>query len=101
MIVKIGCFNYEVELADDHIVVGDKANFLGSIDYENLNIKVKKTLPEEMKNQVLMHEIVHGILNHFELTINNDEKQVDLIAKGIYDFIVQNKEFINTLFQTK
>ena len=34
----------------------------GEIDYENCVIKIDKHLPTSLKNQVLMHEVMHGIL---------------------------------------
>ncbi len=68
------------------VPVIDKDTFtMGQINYVSQEILLDETLSGEMKNAVLLHEILHGIcmfigLNH----INEDERAIQQLAAGLY-----------------
>lgn len=60
--VKIGCFEYDVILTDEPIIIGDNCNYNGCIDYNEQIIKIKKTMPESLQIQVLIEYITKVLL---------------------------------------
>ncbi len=58
----------------------------GEITYNEAKIRIKKDLPYEIKQEVLMHEVVHGILYHIgEAELCGDERFVQALANGIHN----------------
>jgi hypothetical protein len=56
----------------------------GEITYNEAKILVKKDLPYEIKQEVLMHEVIHGILYHIgESELCSDERFVQALTNGI------------------
>lgn len=89
MIIKIGCFDYEVKEVDEVIINGSN-NYIGSVSYDDLEIKLKNNLNKEIKEQAFLHEIVHTILKYFNLDITENEIIVDSLACGLYSFLKDN-----------
>ena len=77
----------------------DKKIVNGSIDSDSLLIQIEESLSKKMQQQVLIHEVIHGIFEHsgkqkwFE-----DEDPVDCIANGIMQVIYDNE---NNIFERK
>ena len=56
----------------------------GEITYNEAKIRIKKDLPYEIKQEVLMHEVIHGILYHIgESELCGDERFVQALTNGI------------------
>ena len=65
----------------------------GEIDYENCVIKIDKHLPTPLKNQVLMHEVMHGILNLLGYMEDaKDEQKVQGLATALH-LLLTSPEF--------
>ena len=57
----------------------------GIIVYRKQTIYLKKRLGKEIRNETLIHEMVHGILTHIgKGELANDEEFVQLLAHCIY-----------------
>lgn len=64
---------------------------LGEIDYISQVIKIDKSLNEDLKKEVLIHEILHGILDKLGYDeINEDEQKVQSIASTLYSVLKEN-----------
>ena len=56
----------------------------GKILYSKGIILIRKDLPKEIENEVLIHEITHGMLMHLgKHDMSSDEEFVQLLAHGI------------------
>lgn len=72
-----------------HEVVEVKDEFdsdchFGQIEYSKCLIKVNKEMPDEMKQSTIVHEMMHGILNHLGYEdLANDEKFVRVLGNAI------------------
>ena len=56
----------------------------GQIDFLTGEIKIDKSLPERMKGQVLMHEILHAMFDLLGYEdLRNDEEKVQWIVCGL------------------
>jgi len=89
-IVRIGGIDYEVNEVPK-LNNGTQVCY-GHIDYEKSAIEIN---PNNCKNpqftgQVLWHEILHGICNHANLEIQDEEHIIDTLAKGIYQVLQDN-----------
>ena len=65
--------------------VSKEDNRLGEINYLTNTIRIDRTLPVDASNQVLMHEILHGLftlLGYDELS--EDESKVQGIATALH-----------------
>ena len=73
----------------------DKKVVNGSIDSDSLIIQIEESLSKKVQQQVLIHEVIHGVFEHsgkqewFE-----NEELVDCIANGIMQVIYDNKKNI-------
>ena len=64
----------------------------GSIDSDALEIQIEKSLPIEVQQQVLIHEVIHGIFNHAgKQEWFKNEELVDCISNGIMQVIYDNE----------
>lgn len=63
----------------------------GHIGYDNALIRLDPDAQEyQGECQTLLHEILHGICNHYKLAINDDEDTIDKLANGLYMVIADN-----------
>jgi len=87
--IKIGVKKYAIQRPMEIVEVGGE--FFGTIDFRKEEIQVANKLPQHDKNQVFMHEMLHGICSRFAiLGLNQDEQTIDLLATGLYEAIIDN-----------
>lgn len=90
-VIRIGGVDYEIE---EHEHLNNGVNVLcGSIDYTSSTIKLNySNQKHQYKCISLLHEIIHGIIHHANLEIDesSEEKIVDTVAKGIYQVLQDN-----------
>ena len=72
-------------------VIDNNVTTMGQVDLFNQIIKIKNEMGKEVKQQTLMHEIIHAVL--FNLGYNDEytnEKFVQQLSLGIYQLIKDN-----------
>lgn len=84
--IKIGGKTYKVEITD-RLDFGI-TSCSGEILYDKLIIRVAPNA-EQMMHGVLLHEIVHGILQNLGYR-DHDEQKVDALANALHALIVDN-----------
>ena len=91
MKVTICGIPHEVILAEDRF---DIDLHLGQINYDRAEIYINNSLTEEMKQEALCHEILHGILMHLGYSDQNqDEQFVQSVANAISQTFIINGIF--------
>lgn len=61
------------------------ASHFGQIDYTKCKIKVNKDMHEDMKHEIICHEMVHGMLVHLGYNEQaSDEQFVQALANAIH-----------------
>lgn len=86
--VRIGCYDYNVEIVHQNIVVGPEV-LVGRIDYNNHVIQISsEDKSEQLMHQIFWHEVMHGIDNFHNIGLT--EEQIDLLATGLYGFVKTN-----------
>lgn len=74
----------------EHEVIEKEDNFdidchFAQIDYKKAQIIVNKDMSDEIKEEAVIHEMVHGILIHLGYNdLSNDEQIVQSLANAIY-----------------
>lgn len=73
----------------------------GRIDFENSTIELSETdgVSHDRRCITTLHEILHGIANHAELSLGeetDEEKIINILARGIYQVIQDNPELMDT-----
>ena len=87
--MKILATKYDVEEVEQ---IDKYTRLLGQIQYTEQKIKIDKNISEDMKQEVLIHEILHGILEKLGYTqLNDDEQKVQSIASTMYLVLKENK----------
>ena len=88
--VRIGGVEYDVKFAEI-VRIGTELCY-GSIDYPETTIFISETDGGEHQHQciTLWHEILHGILNHACMKVENEEEIVEVLSKGIYQVLQDN-----------
>lgn len=88
--VRIGGRDYEIRHTEN---LNDGVNLAyGHIDYEQGVLRIMKGLGHEKACITLWHEMLHGVIEHFGLKIENEEEAVCVLAKGIYELMADNGE---------
>ncbi len=86
--VRILGLDYEIEEVE--CVSKDELR-RGEINFLTNRIKIDKTMPRDLKNQVLMHEIMHAIFDLFGYEdLCTDENKVQSIATALHQVIRDN-----------
>ncbi len=86
--VKILATEYDVEEVEQ---IDKYTRLLGQIEYTEQKIKIDKNISEDLKREVLLHEILHGIFEKLNYEgINNDEQKVHSIASTMYLVLKEN-----------
>lgn len=90
--IRIGGVEYDVKLVEN--LRTDRSILYGMIDYEASEISISTTdcKGHQMKCICLLHEILHGIVEHAGLDVKNaDEEQVvETMSKGLYAVLQDN-----------
>ena len=98
-VITIGNNKYNIQFENKVIENGEM--LYGRICYLNNLIRITREMPEERHNETLLHEILHGISDEYDLGLK--EKEVVSLAKIFYEFYNINKvsfEDIITLVQS-
>lgn len=91
--VKIGPMTYEVKIVE-HLLGCDGKKLDGQITYSKPTIELDSELSFDMQRQVLLHEIIHGILTHAGRHEEVSEDVIDAIAYGVFGVIKDNPEIV-------
>lgn len=96
--VKIGAMTYKINLVSDlHLGEGDERKDLhGQIWQDKLQIDVEADQNEQMRIATVLHESLHGILNHAGHE-DHSEQLIIALGFGLVDFIRDNPELIDLL----
>jgi hypothetical protein len=95
--VKIGAMTYKVELVQDlHLGEGDERKDLhGQIWQDKLQIDVEADQNEQMQIATVLHEALHGILNHAGQ--DHEERLIIALGFGLVQFIRDNPKLIDLI----
>ena len=64
----------------------------GEIDFIHCAISIDEALPDDMKKQVLLHEIIHAVCDLLGLyEIGENEDKVQAFATGLHLVLQENK----------
>ena len=89
--IKIGPLVYTIK--EDYPIFDEKGELLyGKISYEAGEITVSSRASWALKNVILWHEILHGIISQTALEIANEEQVVEALSHGIVQVLQDNEE---------
>lgn len=88
--IKVGGISYQVYLMDKVEIEGD-SNYLGSCNTETSRIEIKRGLSEEKTEQVLIHELLHAIIEEASIESDNEEFIVTQLAPVLHQVLIDNK----------
>ena len=86
--VRIGAIDYSVVDADI-VIIEDKCNYIGSIDYDNTQINLRCDINEQRREETFFHELMHGIFVEAGY-LDHEEKLVDNLSKVLYQVMKDN-----------
>ena len=78
---------------------GESGEYKGMADYNNREIRIDESLHLEDQKAVMLHEIVHCILNM--AGVEQNEQAADIIAYGVLSMIRGNSDLIKWLEEVK
>jgi len=91
--IKIGALVYDV------LRVGDlhrgKKKLDGHISHHSTTIQTEASMNHQANTQVLLHEVIHGIL--MQACRDVDEETVDVLSFGVYQVMRDNPEFVQMI----
>jgi hypothetical protein len=88
--VRIGPFDYAVKFIEG-LESHDKRKLDGHISHHQTSITIEAAMTNQARTQVLWHEVLHGIANHANLDLTEDE--VDVLSFGVYQVLKDNSVF--------
>lgn len=97
--VDIGYRTFDVVMCDE-LRNKDDERLYGRIDYETGEISIINGLKPDHAVSVLLHEIVHGLIDEFMIETNgNDEKICDGISAGLVLLLKLNPDIKKLLLE--
>lgn len=87
-IYKVGAIDYEVKDMD-YVEIDDNKNYIGKCTYTNSTIEIVKGLSKTRREQTLIHELLHAMLNEAGIS-NHDEDLVNRLGIVLHQFIIDN-----------
>ena len=85
--VSIAGITYEIKEEED---MESRYNHLGQILYTRGIINIEKGMSEERKEQIFVHELLHGIF--YEAGIEDqDEDMINRVSKILYPVLKENR----------
>lgn len=91
MHIRIGSQWYEIlEVETGEIL--EKDDF-GALHRDTLKLYLSKGMAESRKAEVVLHEVVHGLLTGF-LDDKTEEKVCLILGEGLASFIGDNQDFV-------
>ena len=93
--IKIGYQDYVIHELDPQ----GMGNIDGKFNDKTGEIIIDSSLLPNVKAEILLHEVIHGIWHHFGLDSGglSPERVVDSIGKGLATVIRDNPEFLSWL----
>lgn len=87
--VRIGGIEYDV--IDNVKDLNDGESLLyGFINFRESTIQISDLCEHQHKCITLLHEILHGIIYGAGLTMDDEEKVVQVLSKGLYQVLQDN-----------
>lgn len=87
--VKIGSMEYDISL-ENEVIVGEGQVYNGLIIFDDLVIRLWSNRSAQRLEETFIHEVLHGILRERDILIEDEEELVEMLGKGIYQFIIDN-----------
>lgn len=87
--LKIGCYEYKVKEVE---CVNKYESRAGEIDFFKRRIKLDKDMCERQKNEILLHEAIHGLEEFMGFVL--EEEVVSKLGKGLAMVFYDNPELI-------
>jgi hypothetical protein len=90
--VKIGNQTYVI---NEVLCVDKRDSLAGQIKFLESEIRILHDLPHDLKQETVLHEVVHGIENFFDLDL--EEEEVKQLARGLTMVFKDNPELLEYL----
>jgi hypothetical protein len=94
--IKIAHYFFKLVEDSDHLIFNDKL-IDGIIDYNSLMIQIQKNLPFPKKLRVVIHELLHGLTDLYNISLT--EEEVDMLAISVSSFLLDNYSFCEKLLK--
>lgn len=93
--IRIGDVDFQV-IEEPNLFVERTDIVDGSINYTQGIIRVVDNVSLDYKNQVLCHEIIHGIIEAYNVPINKEdnEKITEAMCKGLHQVLKDNPDLL-------
>lgn len=99
--VKMGSLNFEI-IFKDKVIDEYEMEINGLMLYDSEKIEINKNLTTNIKRVILLHEIMHVILEKSGIDSSNDiaEHIITSLSNGLIDVFIEkeNKKIRNFLF---
>lgn len=101
--IKIGARIYTVREQDgeENSVFKEHEEAYGYIEYPTSQIFIRSDLETSFRNETLIHEILHGLLDNTGLDEINTDQITKALAPRLYAFLVDNPDFLKTILALK
>ena len=92
--VRIGGVDFSVT-SIPRLLSDDDTLLCGQIDHRKSVIQINSDTGPDMQCISMLHEILHGIAEHAQLKLGEQEETiVDVFARGIYQVVQDNPELM-------
>lgn len=96
--IQIGLYRYPILVDNERL---ERENLYGQIKYAEQEIYVRDDCSPERQAAILLHEVLHGILEHAGLHQGKRiEEVVTVAAPGIVDVFRRNPDLVRFLVES-
>ena len=85
--IRIGGVDYAVERLERPTREGQEV--FGDIDFYTAAIRLNDDVPVQLREETLIHELLHGIVHHYNVPIKEDDEEmiIEALAKGLHQVL--------------
>ena len=87
--IIIGYKTYTIEKREGSEAYDEGQKYLGLIQYNQNKIYLNNILQDDDEKETLLHEVLHGLSNMYDLDL--DEELVTRLSKALYITLKQNE----------
>ncbi len=101
--IKVGGKSYSINFCDtiEDETFNENENAYGYIDYAYAKIVIRDDISSSFKQENLIHEILHSLLENTGVSEKNIESTIEVLAPRIHAFLIDNPEFQDQFLNLK
>lgn len=101
MSIRIGGREYKISFETEKTdnIFAENLNAYAYVSYTTSEIKIRKDISVDYKQENLLHELLHALLDNTGLQEENLDNTINILVPRIHDLLIKNPSFQKDLIE--